>query len=147
MCLSKLLVEYNVGGSAMAKELSLMVECEGCHSKFTLVSDNVTYRRKFDICGRSIFLTYYDCQSCGRRHFVQIDDNQTLEIMKVNKRTFTKLAAKRANNRDIPQKQLDKYKKQTKHLRNRRMELMKEFTGIMLHDDETDNDFELRFSV
>lgn len=141
-------------GSEVVKDasgLSLMVECEECGTKFRISSQeaigHVQHKKEYQAKGRSIFLTYYDCPSCGRRHFVQIDDNQTLEILKVNQRMFTKLAVKRAKDKPIPKSQSDKYKKQTKHLRNCRMELMKEFTGVILHDDETDTSFELRFSI
>lgn len=131
--------------------LSLMVECEECGMKFRIASrgtdGHVQHKKAYQAKGRSIFLTYYDCPSCGRRHFVQIDDSRTLEILKTNQRMFAKLAARRAKDKAIPKSQSDKYKKQTKHLRNCRTELMKEFTGVMLHDDETDTYFELRFSI
>lgn len=141
-------------GSEVVKDaygLSLMVECEGCGMKFRISSNeavgHVQHKKEYQAKGRSIFLTYYDCPSCGRRHFVQIDDNRTLEILKTNQRMFAKLAAKRTRDKAIPKSQSDKYKKQTKHLRNCRTELMKEFTGVILHDDETDTSFELRFSI
>lgn len=131
--------------------LSLMVECEGCGVKFSISSNeavgHLQHKKEYHVKGRSIFLTYYDCPNCGRRHFVQIDDAHTMNILKENKRIFIKLAAKRVKDKPIPKSQSDKYKKRTHHLRNCRIELMKEFTGVMLHDDETGNDFELRFSV
>lgn len=131
--------------------LSLMVECEECKKKFHISSQetnvNIQHKKEYKVNGRSIFLTYYDCPSCGRRHFVQIDDNDTLKVLKEIERMFVVLSAKRAKDKPIPKSQSDKYEKQTKHLRNCRMELMKEFTGVMLHDDETDTSFELRFSV
>lgn len=132
-------------------ELSLLVECEGCGKKFNVSSQgealNVRHKKEYVVNGKVIYLTYYDCLSCGRRHFVQVDDKRTLEVLKATRRMFTKLAAKRVSDKHIPQKQLDKYRKQTKHLSNCRIELMKKFTGVMLHNDETDTDFELRFSV
>ena len=131
--------------------VSLLVECEGCGNRFQIGAADaiaqVTHKKKYEANGRSIFLTYYDCPKCGRRHYVQIDDNHTLGILKENQRMFVKLAAKRTKGKSIPKSQSDKYKKHTKHLRDCRMELMKEFTGVMLHDDETDTSFELRFSV
>lgn len=131
--------------------MSLLVECEGCKNRFQIgaagAAVQVTHKKKYEANGRSIFLTYYDCPKCGRRHFVQIDDNRTLELLKGEQRMFVKLAAKRTKDKSIPKSQSDKYKKQTKHLRDCRMKLMKEFTGVMLHDDETDTSFELRFSV
>lgn len=131
--------------------MSLLVECEGCENKFQIgmaeAMAQVTHKKEYKVNGRSIFLTYYDCPKCGRRHYVQIDDNHTLELLKENQRMFIKLAAKRTKGKSIPKNQSDKYKKHTKHLRDCRMELMKAFTGVMLHDDETDTSFELRFSV
>lgn len=131
--------------------LSLMVECEECGMKFRISTQeavgHLQHKKEYKVNGRSIYLTHYDCPSCGRRHFIQIDDDRTLEILKANRKTFVKLSAKRIKDKPIPKSQSDKYKKQTKHLRNCRMELMKEFTGVMLHDDGTDTSFELRFSV
>lgn len=132
-------------------ELSVMAECEECMSTFKLSSKDtevqIRHKREYKINGRPIFLTYYDCPNCKKRHFVQIDDKRTLELLKKNRTLFGKLAAKTRDDKEIPKKQSDKYKKQIKYLSNYRMELMKEFTGVMLHDDETDTNIKLRFSV
>lgn len=135
----------------MAEAMSLLVECEDCHEKFRIAAGDeavpVTHKKEFVVKGRSIFVTYYDCPKCGRRHFVQIDDNRSLQMLKENERMFVKLSVKRRNDKEIPQKQSDKYKKQRRHLAEYRTNLMKEYTGVMVHDDETDASFELRFSV
>lgn len=132
-------------------ELSLMVECEECKMQFNISSQDaincVKHKKEYKINERSIFLTYYDCPNCGKRHFVQIDDDYTLKILKDVKKIFTKMAANRVKNKIVPKSQSDKYKRQIKHLRSCRNKLMKEFTGVILHDDETDTSFELRFSV
>lgn len=131
--------------------VSLMVECEGCKARFQISTGDAVghlqHKKEYRVNGRQIFLTFYDCPSCGRRHYVQIDDSRTLEMLKTNSRQFVKLSTKRKNDKPIPEKQLDKYKKTVKHLRDCRIALMKEFTGVILHDDETGEDFELRFSV
>ena len=136
-----------IGGEAM----SLLVECEDCHEKFSVTSgeaiQSVTHKREFVVDGRSIFLTYYDCPKCGRRHYVQIDDATSLNKLKEVSRQFVKLAVLKKKDKEIPQKQLDKFKKNRKHLADYRMGLMKTFTGKSLHDDETDVDFILRFNV
>lgn len=131
--------------------MSLLVECEDCHEKFRVASGEaaqaVTHKREFVVDGQSIFLTYYDCPKCGRRHYVQIDDKRSLNTLKEVSRQFVRLAVKKKQGKDIPQKQLDKFKKSKKHLADYRMGLTKAFTGKSLHDDETDADFILRFSV
>lgn len=131
--------------------MSLLVECEDCHEKFRVASGEavqaVTHKREFVVDGQSIFLTYYDCPKCGRRHYVQIDDATSLNKLKEVSRQFVKLAVSKKKGKEIPQKQSAKFKKARQNLSDYRMGLMKAFTGKLLHDNETDSDFELRFSV
>ena len=133
------------------ERMSLMVECEGCKQKFEITSGeaahSVTHKKEFNVNGQSIFLTYYDCPKCGRRHYVQIDDATSLNKLKEVSRQFVKLAVLKKKGKEIPQKQSAKFKKARQNLSDYRMNLMKEYTGKLLHDNETDSDFVLRFSV
>lgn len=133
------------------ERMSLMVECEGCKQKFEITSGeaahSVTHKKEFNVNGQSIFLTYYDCPKCGRRHYVQIDDATSLNKLKEVSRQFVKLAVLKKRGKEIPQKQSAKFKKARQNLSDYRMNLMKEYTGKLLHDNETDSDFVLRFSV
>lgn len=131
--------------------MSLLVECEDCKTKFSISAGDavnvVTHKKEFNVNGQSIFLTYYDCPKCGRRHYVQIDDVVSLNKLKEVSRQFVKLAVAKKKGKDIPQKQSAKFKKARQHLSDYRMKLMKEYTGKLVHDNETDSDFVLRFSV
>ena len=131
--------------------MSLLVECEDCKEKFRITSGNaanaVTHKKEFNINGQSIFLTYYDCPKCGRRHFVQVDDKRSLELLKDVSRQFVRLSVLRKKDKTIPQKQSVKFAKARQHLTDYRMDLMKQFTGTVITDHETGEDFELRFSV
>ena len=131
--------------------MSLLVECEDCKEKFRITTgdtvNTVTHKKEFNVNGRSIFLTYYDCPSCGRRHYVQIDDAVSLNKLKEVSRQFVKLSVLKKKGKDIPQKQSAKFKKARQNLSDYRMNLVKGYTGKLLHDNETDSDFELWFSV
>lgn len=131
--------------------MSLLVECEDCKTKFRISAGEavnaVTHKKEFNVNGQSIFLTYYDCPSCGRRHYVQIDDKTSLNKMREVSQQFVKLSIAKKRGKDIPQKQSAKFKKARQNLSDYRMNLMKEYTGKLIHDNETDSDFELRFSV
>ena len=133
------------------EQMSLLVECESCKEKFRITVGNasnaVTHKKEFNVNGQSIFLTYYDCPKCGRRHYVQIDDTVSLNKLKKISGQFIKLAVLKKKGKEIPQEQSAKFKKARQNLSNYRMNLMKEYTGKLLHDNETDSDFELRFSV
>lgn len=131
--------------------MSLLVECEDCKTKFRISAGEavnaVTHKKEFNVNGQSIFLTYYDCPSCGRRHYVQIDDKTSLNKLREVSQQFVKLSIAKKKGKDIPQKQSAKFKKARQNLSDYRMNLMKEYTGKLIHDNETDSDFELRFSV
>lgn len=133
------------------ERMSLMVECEDCKHKFEITSGeaahSVTHKKEFNVNGQSIFLTYYDCPSCGRRHYVQIDDKTSLNKLREVSQQFVKLSVAKRKGKAIPQKQSAKFKKARQHLSDYRMNLMKQYTGKLIHDNETDSDFVLRFSV
>ena len=131
-------------------EFNLMFECEDCKKKFPVSQEqaptSLTHKREFKSNGQSIFLTYYDCPNCGRRHFVQIDDVSSLQELVRVTNEFKSLAIKRQKGKTISKKQSDKFKKSRQHLSDYRINLMKEFTG-KIAVDETGAKYTLRFSI
>lgn len=129
---------------------NLMFQCENCKKNFPVSSEqapnSLTHKKEFISNGQSIFLTYYDCPHCGKRHFVQIDDKSSLQELVRVKNEFTKLAVARKKGKEIPKKQSDKFKKSRQHLSDYRTSLMKEFTGKTI-TDENGKVYVLRFSV
>ena len=133
-----------------------MAECEACKYRFefysgdnsdNVVRSHVNYRKEFNVNGKSIFLTYYDCPQCGRRHFVQIDDATSIEKFEKVKKMFVKLAVMKHKGEEIPKKQSAKFKNARQNLSDYRIKLMKEYTGKLIRNNETESDFELRFSI
>lgn len=134
--------------------LPVMAECEACKHRFQLSSDEgdtvksyVNHKKEFNVNGKSIFLTYYDCPSCGRRHYVQIDDTISLDKLKEVQMMFIKLSVMKNKGKKISKKQSDKFKKARQNLSDYRMKLIKEYTGKLIRNNETESDFELRFSI
>ena len=125
--------------------MNFLVECEECKKKFN-VSGFITHKKEFKVNGRSIYLTYYDCPQCGKRHFVQIDDKESLQELERNKIEFRKLAAKRKKDKPITKRQSENFKNSRQHLAEYRIKLMKEFTGKSIID-ESGTVFILRFSI
>lgn len=124
-----------------------LFECENCGIKFRLGPDaveikyEVPYKTKDR---RSIFITYYDCPKCDRRHYVQIDDVHSNQMKKEVSMMFRKLSKKRLNYEDIPKKQNEKFKKLNEKLENYRFELKKEFNGQIILDSD-DKEVEVHF--
>ena len=131
------------------KEMSLLVECEDCRNKFEVNIKNkaITFKKKFEVNGQTIFLSYYICPECGRYHYVQIDNQSTLNELKDVECQFVKFAVAKIKGKTVPQKQSAKFKKSREYLAHSRNELMKQYTGKLIHDSDTDSEFELRFSV
>lgn len=131
-------------------DFNLMFECESCKQKFPVSQDqapnSLTHKKEFTSNGQSIFLTYYDCPLCGKRHFVQIDDKESLQELVRITTEFRALMAKRKKGKKISKSQSEKFKKSRQHLSDYRMNLMKEFTGKAAID-ETGAVNILRFSV
>lgn len=127
------------------KNMSLLVVCEGCEEKFNLDPDTVVNKKEYTVKGRSIFLTYYDCPKCGRRHYSQIDDAKSLEMLAANEKQFVHNAVLRTRGKKVRKKKIDQYKDTMRHLANYRNELMKEFDGSTI--TENGEEVELRFSV
>lgn len=131
--------------------MTLMVECENCLHKFSIgqgaEASDVQYKKKYVVNWQPVYLTYYDCPKCGRRHFVQIDNDYTLSLLYTVAKQFAKLSTMKKQDKAISQKQLDKFKRTQKYLADGRRNLMKKYTGASVHDEATDSDFVLRFSV
>lgn len=124
---------------------TLLVECENCNNKFVLTNSILKYRVKVQIEGEIIFLSYYDCPKCGRRHFVQVDDQKSINLNKKSKELFVKLSKLREDDKEISKKSISKFNKIRKNLNNYRIILMEKYTNkkAILENDT----FTLKFSV
>lgn len=126
---------------------NFVAECEYCKHRFE-VFNNINHKKEFIANnGKSIFLTYYDCPECGRRHFVQIDDMASLDKLKEVRTMFVKLSAAKNMGKEIHKKQSAKFKKARQDLSDYRIKLMKEYTGKLIRNNETESEFVLRFSI
>ena len=129
--------------------MNIVAECEKCKSKFSVGNEGTcapSYNSEFDVNGQSIFITYYDCPQCGKRHFVQVDCKETLQELERAKIMLRKQMALKAKGK-TSEKQSAEFKKARQDLAIHRTNLMKEFTGKTAVEKETGKSFVLRFSV
>lgn len=113
-------------------EQKYLFECEECSTKFSLGNDGVELKYGVPFTskgGQSIFITYYDCPKCGKRHYVQIDDVHSNQMKKETSIMFKKLSKKRLNFQDISKKQNERFKRLNEKLEDYRFKLKKEFNG------------------
>lgn len=134
----------------MSENFNLMFQCEECKKQFPISVDeapnSINHKKEFEVNGQSIFLTYYDCPECNKRHFVQIDDVKSLQELTKIKKQFVSFAVSRKKGKTISRKQSERFKKARQDLSEYRTNLMKEFTGKTIVD-VTGIEYELRFSI
>lgn len=127
-----------------------LFECEECGVQFCLGKDiKVNYAVPFKARdGRLIFITYYNCPKCGKRHYVQIDDTRSNQMKKEVSKMFKKLSKKRLDFKDIPRNQNEKFKKLNKKLEDYRFSLKKMYNGqILWAVDGSKEKAEVHFSM
>lgn len=132
------------------RPFSILFQCEDCGKRFPVSQDqapnSLTHKKEFKSNGQSIFLTYYDCPSCGRRHFVQIDDEKSLQELTRVQNEFIRLSVRKRKGKTISKRQSENFKKSRQHLAEYRTKLMEGYTDKSAID-ETGMEYILRFSI
>lgn len=132
----------------MSSENTLRINafCEECKERFEVNSQNLN-KKEYDYLGKSIWVTYYDCPHCGRRHMVQVDDTKSKQMLVKVSIMFAQLTNAKRKGKMISKKSSDKFKKARSDLSSYRMALAKELNGRMAVDMEGFKSEVLRFSV
>lgn len=97
--------------------------------------------------GQSIWLTYFDCPSCGKRHYVQIDDSMSKEYLKKATSMFNRYAVIRRKGATISKRQLDKLDSAKRKLSSVRLELMQKYSDKELYNVSDCKWESIKFSV
>jgi len=127
--------------------LSMLAKCEECGKTFTINKDVVVFKKDYEALGKRIFITYYDCPDCGKRHYVQIDDRESLEVLANVNIQMRSLMVLRAKNKNVPKKKTSTFEKTRTHLSEIRKELMMEFNEKKVYNINEGKYESLRFSV
>ena len=104
-------------------------------------------KKEYNYLGKSIWVTYYDCPHCGRRHMVQADDVKSKQMLVKVSIMFARLSNTKRKGKTISKKTSDKFKKARNDLSLYRNNLMKELNGKLATDIENGTTVLLRFSV
>ena len=80
----------------------LQVRCTNCNEQFELATNliganGINHKIEFTCKeegreDKKLYLTYYICPKCGKKYFVQIDDEMSLKAFKTISKNFIKLA-------------------------------------------------------
>ena len=136
------------GGAKVSSENTLRINafCEECRERFEVNSQNLN-KKEYNYLGKSIWVTYYDCPHCGRRHMVQADDVKSKQMLVKVSIMFARLYNTKRKGKTISKKTSDKFKKARNDLSLYRNNLMKELNGKLATDIENGTTVLLRFSI
>lgn len=129
----------------MPSATSIFAKCQACATLIKLDRSTINKTICRDEDGRSIFLTYYDCHECGKRYFVQADDNYSMEMLSNVSKTFVRLASAKQKGRIIRPKQREKFNRLRSHLDRYRTKLMREWSNKNVTDVASGNVYTLEF--
>ena len=123
------------------EKLQIPFICSECKRNFVL-NNNVVKKLSVIIDGEAIDLTYFDCE-CGKRFFVQVDNDETKSILRRIITIVAAISAAKSEGKGVKRKYSVRYKM----LSRRRFELMKKYEGKAYFDSEKKENVEIHFSV
>lgn len=130
----------------MENKFSVSIECMDCKNSFEANADNVKVMNVLSK-DNTLKVIYVDCPSCGRRHFVQIDSDETDRLKVQNLLMFKKLSKKKLSCKSIGKRESESFKGLREKLLNLRAELMKEYEGQTVTDTITGESVTLHFTL
>lgn len=98
-------------------------KCEKCKESFLLNVNNIMSRKPVTIDNDVYFVTFVKCFNCGKKHAVQIDNKETLDLLMEYEKLFVRLSMLRKKGKSIKKKDNEKLKEINKELKLRRFVL------------------------
>lgn len=127
------------------EKLQIPFICSECKRNFVL-NNNVVKKLSVIIDGEMIDLTYFDCE-CGKRYFVQVDNDETRSILRRITAVVAVISGAKSEGKSVKRKYSARYKVLSGKLKRRRFELMKKYEGKAYFDSEKKENVEIHFSV
>ena len=127
------------------EKLQIPFICSECKRNFVL-NNNVVKKLSVIIDGEMIDITYFDCE-CGKRYFVQVDNDETRSILRRIITVVAVISGAKSEGKSVKRKYSARYKVLSGKLKRRRFELMKKYEGKIYFDSEKKENVEIRFSM
>ena len=129
----------------MKSTLNVAIECMGCKESFEANIENVK-QKEYEYEGNKVKIVYVDCPSCNRRHYVQIDNEESDRLKVNNLLMFKKLSKKKLSDKRVTKTENKTFKSLRNQLLDLRTELMKEYEGRTVTDTLTGESVTIHFT-
>lgn len=98
-------------------------KCEKCKESFLLNVNNIMSRKPVTIDNDVYFVTFVKCSNCGKKHAVQIDNKETLDLLMEYEKLFVRLSMLRKKGKSISKKDNEKLKEINNEIKVKRFYL------------------------
>lgn len=130
----------------MENSLNVVIECIDCKESFEANAENVK-QNEFKDEDKTLKVIYVDCPHCNKRHYVQIDNDESNKLKVQNLLMFKKLSKKKLDGKTIGRKENNTFKSLRQRLLDLRADLMKEYEGRIVTDTLTGESVALHFTL
>lgn len=129
------------------EQLQTNIKCIDCKEVIRIDTNNMVYCEEFNFeNGEKIFLTYFDCPSCGKRHFLQIDNLSTKTLLKECQLLMIRLSNQKLSGKKPNKKMVDKFTKKRRRLMVSRSNLIINNEGKVVID-KNNSRYDLHFTI
>lgn len=112
-------------------DVKMHCTCLHCGNQFTFSGTDVRKVEYKDLLGRSIWCTYFECEKCKTKHFVQLDDQTTNGMLMELIKLLARITRLRKQNKSV-KKYRKHYNDITKKLKASRKRLAETYDGNTL---------------
>lgn len=127
--------------------LEIDAVCENCSFKIKLNSSTVETTTFMTHDGKIVYIIWYKCPECGRKHYIQIDDDNSRRLLEYSKEALKHAMVYNSKNQTPPKKIKQRLEKARKKLSNARLELMKEYNDTIFKDVQSKEEVKICFSL
>jgi transcription elongation factor Elf1 len=121
-----------------------MTVCQECGHSFELNSSLVK-KEMVEVKGDKLWLTYFNCPRCNKRHFVQVDNAETNGLLVDITKQMASISKSVKQGKSVKKKS-GKYAEASRYLDITRNQLMRELTGEKVYVKSMNQSIVLEFS-
>ena len=127
--------------------LEVKMKCSSCEKEVTVGSYNIKKTMMVTTDGEYVWMTYFDCPHCSVRNFVQVDNDETNEMVEEESRLMVKALKQKKFGKTLTKKQSERRKQIEQDLAESRNKLMESVKGKVVTDCDTNKSYTVSFNV
>lgn len=128
--------------------MNIKAICESCEKQFQVDDKDIRQQKvKAMDSGEILYIMSYVCAYCGKVHYVQVDNDETKEQLNKCTRLMAKLTRLRSTKNGTAGSTNVLFRRARAKLNEMRLELMETYNESLVVDLDSEEAFNVRFSL